>query len=198
MIAMWRSTRDFFAARLKRALALRDALYDKPFYRLVPCRRRRPAGPGDRPLRRHADGADRHRRHGTADRRHRSQALDDSAEAQDHHPAQRRAVARAGRAGRLCEDRARAKATASRWRKMARAISPTWPKARRPAGITTSATTAPSSPAWPRARRVLDAYSYTGGFGILAAKAGAKEVVCLDSSRARAGAWPRKAPAPMA
>jgi len=29
---------------------------------------------------------------------------------------------------------------------------------------------------------VLDAYSYTGGFGILAAKAGAKEVVCLDSS----------------
>ena len=29
---------------------------------------------------------------------------------------------------------------------------------------------------------VLDAYSYTGGFGILAAKAGAKEVICLDSS----------------
>ncbi|HEU0094907.1 MAG TPA: class I SAM-dependent rRNA methyltransferase [Rhizomicrobium sp.] len=31
-------------------------------------------------------------------------------------------------------------------------------------------------------KTVLDAYSYTGGFGILAAKAGAKEVVCLDSS----------------
>ena len=29
---------------------------------------------------------------------------------------------------------------------------------------------------------VLDAYSYTGGFGILAAKSGAKEVICLDSS----------------
>ena len=29
---------------------------------------------------------------------------------------------------------------------------------------------------------MLDAYSYTGGFGILAAKAGAKEVICLDSS----------------
>jgi 23S rRNA (cytosine1962-C5)-methyltransferase len=29
---------------------------------------------------------------------------------------------------------------------------------------------------------VLDAYSYAGGFGILAAKAGAKEVICLDSS----------------
>ena len=27
--------RDFFAARLKRALALRQAIYDKPFYRLV-------------------------------------------------------------------------------------------------------------------------------------------------------------------
>jgi 23S rRNA (cytosine1962-C5)-methyltransferase len=33
-----------------------------------------------------------------------------------------------------------------------------------------------------KGRTVLDAYCYTGGFGILAAKAGAKEVVCLDSS----------------
>jgi 23S rRNA (cytosine1962-C5)-methyltransferase len=31
-------------------------------------------------------------------------------------------------------------------------------------------------------KTVLDAYSYTGGFGILAAKAGASEVICLDSS----------------
>ena len=31
-------------------------------------------------------------------------------------------------------------------------------------------------------RSVLDAYSYTGGFGIAAANAGAKEVACLDSS----------------
>ena len=35
-----------------------------------------------------------------------------------------------------------------------------------------------------KAKTVLDAYAYTGGFGILAAKAGAKEVVCLDSSQA--------------
>jgi len=33
-----------------------------------------------------------------------------------------------------------------------------------------------------KGKSVLDAYSYTGGFGILAAKAGATEVVCLDSS----------------
>jgi 23S rRNA (cytosine1962-C5)-methyltransferase len=33
-----------------------------------------------------------------------------------------------------------------------------------------------------KGKSVLDAYSYTGGFGLLAAKAGAKEVVCLDSS----------------
>jgi len=33
-----------------------------------------------------------------------------------------------------------------------------------------------------RGKSVLDAYSYTGGFGILAAKAGAQEVICLDSS----------------
>ena len=31
---------------------------------------------------------------------------------------------------------------------------------------------------------VLDAYSYTGGFGIMAARSGAKEVICLDSSEA--------------
>jgi len=33
-----------------------------------------------------------------------------------------------------------------------------------------------------KGKTVLDAYSYTGGFGILAAKSGAQEVVCLDSS----------------
>ena len=33
-----------------------------------------------------------------------------------------------------------------------------------------------------KGKSVLDAYSYTGGFGIAAAKAGAREVVCLDSS----------------
>ena len=37
-----------------------------------------------------------------------------------------------------------------------------------------------------KGRSVLDAYSYTGGFGIAAAKAGATEVICLDSSAARA------------
>jgi 23S rRNA (cytosine1962-C5)-methyltransferase len=33
-----------------------------------------------------------------------------------------------------------------------------------------------------KGKSVLDAYSYTGGFGLLAAKAGAQEVLCLDSS----------------
>jgi len=33
-----------------------------------------------------------------------------------------------------------------------------------------------------KGKSVLDAYSYTGGFGLLAAKAGAKEVMCVDSS----------------
>jgi 23S rRNA (cytosine1962-C5)-methyltransferase len=33
-----------------------------------------------------------------------------------------------------------------------------------------------------KGKTVLDAYSYTGGFGLLAAKAGARETVCLDSS----------------
>jgi 23S rRNA (cytosine1962-C5)-methyltransferase len=33
-----------------------------------------------------------------------------------------------------------------------------------------------------KGRTVLDAYSYTGGFGLAAAKAGASEVICVDSS----------------
>jgi 23S rRNA (cytosine1962-C5)-methyltransferase len=33
-----------------------------------------------------------------------------------------------------------------------------------------------------KGKTVLDAYSYSGGFGILAARAGAREVICLDSS----------------
>ena len=33
-----------------------------------------------------------------------------------------------------------------------------------------------------KGKTVLDAYSYTGGFGIAAAKAGAAETICLDSS----------------
>lgn len=33
-----------------------------------------------------------------------------------------------------------------------------------------------------KGKSVLDAYSYSGGFGVLAAKAGAAEVICLDSS----------------
>ena len=33
-----------------------------------------------------------------------------------------------------------------------------------------------------KGKTVLDAYSYSGGFGIVAAKGGAKETICLDSS----------------
>jgi len=35
-----------------------------------------------------------------------------------------------------------------------------------------------------KGKSVLDAYSYSGGFGIAAAKNGAREVICLDSSHA--------------
>lgn len=34
-----------------------------------------------------------------------------------------------------------------------------------------------------RGMRILDAYCYSGAFGLLAAKSGAREVVCVDSSR---------------
>ena len=40
-----------------------------------------------------------------------------------------------------------------------------------------------SWPVSPRARSVLDVYSYSGGFGVLAAKQGAKSVLCVDRSQ---------------
>ena len=48
-----------------------------------------------------------------------------------------------------------------------------------------------------RGARVLDVFSYAGGFGLQAARAGAREVVCVDASQAalhaaRATAWPRR------
>jgi 23S rRNA (cytosine1962-C5)-methyltransferase len=43
---------------------------------------------------------------------------------------------------------------------------------------------APASGGPPAGPRVLDAFSYTGGFGIHAARAGAAEVLCVDSSAA--------------
>jgi hypothetical protein len=66
MIAMLSSTAIF--CRASTGAGLRAAIYDKPFYRLVHAEGDRSAGPGDRPLRRHLDGADWHRGHGTAAR----------------------------------------------------------------------------------------------------------------------------------
>ena len=58
--------RDFVARRLARALQLRERLFDTPVLPPGPCRGRRPAGAGRRPVRRHAGGPAQHGRHGSA------------------------------------------------------------------------------------------------------------------------------------
>ena len=63
-----RSDRIFSCDTLARALAMREALYAKPFYRLVHAEGDGLPGPDHRPFRRHAGGADHDRRHGNAAR----------------------------------------------------------------------------------------------------------------------------------
>ena len=53
---------DWAKRRLGIALALREKLYDTPYLPPGPCRGRRPARPGHRPLRRRAGAAGQYRR----------------------------------------------------------------------------------------------------------------------------------------
>ena len=90
--------REFFSTKFKQALSLREAFFDKPYYRLV-----------------HAEGdglpglvidrfgdtlvvADHHRRHGESDRAD-ARGAERRDRAGRNHPAQRCAVARARRLG---------------------------------------------------------------------------------------------------
>ncbi len=171
---------SFFATRLKRALALRDAIYDKPFYRLF-----------------HAEGdgvpglvIDRFDDHltvqiGTAGMERQIEAitaaLEEVLEPKTiilRNDAPSRALeglepyvkAHKGEAKRIAveENGTRYIADLSEGQKTG------WYYDQRD----NRAFIAPFA----KGKSVLDAYSYTGGFGILAAKAGAKDVVCLDSS----------------
>ena len=172
--------RDFFALRLKRALALRSAIYDKPFYRLV-----------------HAEGdalpglvIDRFDdtlavQIGTAGMERQTETLlqaleivvkpktvilrnDAPSRALEGLDSHVKTVKGEGRRIAVEENGARYFADLAEGQKTG------WYYDQRDnrAFIATLA----------KGKTVLDAYSYTGGFGILAAKAGAKEVVCLDSS----------------
>jgi len=172
--------RDFFAARLKRALALRETIYDKPFYRLV-----------------HAEGdalpglvIDRFDdtlsvQIGTAGMERQTETLlqaleavvkpktvilrnDAPSRALEGLDSQVKTVKGEGRRIAVEENGTRYFADLAEGQKTG------WYYDQRDnrafiAGLA-------------KGKTVLDAYSYTGGFGILAAKAGAKEVVCLDSS----------------
>ena len=170
----------FFAARLKRALALRQALYERPFYRLV-----------------HAEGdrlpgvvIDRFDdtvtvQIGTAGMERQIEAI---AAALEDVLAPKTIILRNDAPSRSLEG---LDCYVKSLKGEGRRIAVEENGARYIADLTEGQKTG-----WyydqrdnrafiaglAKGKSVLDAYSYTGGFGILAAKAGAREVVCLDSS----------------
>jgi 23S rRNA (cytosine1962-C5)-methyltransferase len=170
----------FFAQRLRRALVLRDALYDRPFYRLF-----------------HAEGdgvpglvIDRFDdtvtvQIGTAGMERQIEAV---AAALDEVLAPKTVILRNDAPSRTLEG---LESYVKTLKGEGRRIAVEENGARYIADLTEGQKTG-----WyydqrdnrafvarlAKGKTVLDAYSYTGGFGILAAKAGAKEVVCLDSS----------------
>jgi 23S rRNA (cytosine1962-C5)-methyltransferase len=172
--------RDFFAQRLSRALALRESLYDRPFYRLAHAE-----GDGLPGLVIDRFGDTLSVQTGTAGMERQCDTIlaaldmvvkpatvilraDSPARALEGLDSYVK-VAR-GKGARLAveENGARYRADLSEGQKTG------WYYDQRDNRAFIAALASGKS--------VLDAYSYTGGFGILAAKAGAAEVVCLDSS----------------
>jgi 23S rRNA (cytosine1962-C5)-methyltransferase len=171
---------DFFAARIARALALREALYDKPYYRLV-----------------HAEGdglpglvIDRFDdavtlQAGTAGMERQIDAILAALEAtmapktvilrNDVPSRSLEGLESYVRAARGESARIAVEENGCRYlADLAAGQKTGWYYDQRDnrafiAGLA-------------KEKTVLDACSYTGGFGVLAAKAGAREVICLDSS----------------
>jgi 23S rRNA (cytosine1962-C5)-methyltransferase len=170
----------FFAGRLKQALALRQAIYDRPFYRLC-----------------HAEGdglpglvIDRFDdtltvQTGTAGMERQIDAI---AAALDEVVAPKTVILRNDTPSRALEG---LESSVRTLKGEGRRIAVEENGARYIADLTEGQKTGwyydqrdnrAFVAALAKGKSVLDAYSYTGGFGILAAKAGAREVVCLDSS----------------
>jgi len=172
--------RDFFGARIARALALRDALYDKPYYRLL-----------------HAEGdgvpglvIDRFDdvvtvQMGTAGMERQADTIIAALEAQLkprtiilRNDAPSRALeglesyvrTAKGEGARIAVQENGVRYIAD----LAAGQKTGWYYDQRDNRAFIAALA--------KGKTVLDAYSYSGGFGVLAAKAGAKEVICLDSS----------------
>ena len=81
---------------------------------------------------------------------------------------------------------------------MARAISPIWREGQKTGWYYDQRDNRAFMAKLAKGKTVLDAYCYTGGFGILAAKAGAKEVIVPGQFRTGAGTGRRKRRAPTA
>jgi 23S rRNA (cytosine1962-C5)-methyltransferase len=172
--------RDFFSVRIGRALALRTALYDKPFYRL--CHAEGDGLPGlviDRfddvvTVQIGAAGMERQLDNILAALdvrlKPRTIILRNDAPARALEGLESYVRAAKGEGARIAVEENGARYVAD----LALGQKTGWYYDQRDnrAFIAMLA----------KGKSVLDAYSYTGGFGILSAKAGASEVVCLDSS----------------
>ncbi|MFO1247107.1 MAG: class I SAM-dependent rRNA methyltransferase [Alphaproteobacteria bacterium] len=172
--------RDFFTARLKRALALREAIYDKPFYRLVHAE-----GDGlpglvidrfDDTLTIQAGTAGMERQIHTLIQsleivlKPKTIVLRNDAPSRSLEGLEAYVRTAKGTGHRIAVEENGARYIAD----LAEGQKTGWYYDQRDNRAFIAA--------FAKGKTVLDAYSYTGGFGILAAKAGAKEVVCLDSS----------------
>jgi 23S rRNA (cytosine1962-C5)-methyltransferase len=179
---------DFFAARIARALALRTALYDKPFYRLV-----------------HAEGdhlpglvVDRFDdvltvQVGTAGM---EKQIDAILVALDQTVKPKTVILRNDAPSRTLEGLKNYVRTA-RGEGARIAVEENGARYRRPAGITTSATTAPSSLRWPRAGRCSTPIPMPAASASWRRRPGRRKSFAWILPRPR-WRWPRKAPRPMA
>jgi 23S rRNA (cytosine1962-C5)-methyltransferase len=172
--------KDFFAARLARALALRAGLYDKPFYRLV-------HGEGD-----HLPGLVIDRFGDTLTVQIGTAGMEKQRDlilaALDQLLSPATVILRADAPSRALEGMESYVETV---KGSGHRIAVEENGARYMADLTEGQKTGwyydqrdnrAFIAQFAKGKSVLDAYSYTGGFGTLAAKAGARETICLDSS----------------
>ncbi len=172
--------KDFFAARLGRALKLRDSLYDKPFYRLVHAE-------GD-----HLPGLVIDRFGDTLTVQIGTAGMEKQRDlilaALDQLLSPATVILRADAPSRALEG---LESYVETVKGSGHRIAVEENGARYMADLTEGQKTGwyydqrdnrAFIAQFAKGKSVLDAYSYTGGFGILAAKAGARETICLDSS----------------
>ena len=163
---MRRSTGASCSGGSARALAAARAALRQALLPAGPCRGRRPARAGGRPVRRRRRDPAQHRRLGRAETAWSRPSMPSCGRRRIICAATRRCAPARGARGRVTGRQGRARRRRSRSRRTASASWSTRWAGRRPAGTSTSARTAPSPPGSRSGEEVLDLYSYAGGFAL--------------------------------